>query len=169
MSRMQTNQFESIYNAHYKAAFQYAYHLCHEESIAEDLVQEAFLKYYKSLSMYRRECSELTWLCRIINNLWIDQLRKKKRIQKVTLTDLYIADNTDFVTQIENKDAAKRVHQILHCLPEPYKEVFSLRVFGELPFSEIADLYQRSESWARVTYGRAKMKIISRLDKEEKR
>lgn len=160
---MKQEQFEKIYSAHYKAAFQYAYHLCQDENVAEDMVQEAFLKYYKSLSKFRGDCSEMTWLCRIIKNIWIDQLRTKKKVDPINPE---MADGKDFVLQIENRDMAKRVHKILHNLPEPYKEVFSLRVFGELPFADIANLFGKTESWARVTFGRAKVKIISELKEE---
>ena len=57
------------------------------------------------------------------------------------------------------------MHKLLHRLDEPYKEVFTLRVFGELPFAEISQLFGKTESWARVTFHRAKQKI-QKMDKE---
>jgi RNA polymerase sigma-70 factor (ECF subfamily) len=51
-------------------------------------------------------------------------------------------------------------------MDEPYKEVFSLRVFGELPFAQIAELFGKTESWARVTYHRAKSKIAAIIKEE---
>ena len=62
-----------------------------------------------------------------------------------------------------NKESAFEIHKVLHRLPEPYKEVFSLRVFGELPFSQIGELFGKTESWARVTYHRARLKIKEEL------
>lgn len=58
-----------------------------------------------------------------------------------------------------DRDAARTLHRLLHQLPEPYKEVFSLRTFGELPFSQIGELFGKTESWARVTYFRARQKL----------
>ena len=55
------------------------------------------------------------------------------------------------------------IHAHLHELSEPYKEVFTLRVFGELEYSQIAQLFGKTESWARVTYHRAKMKLIEAM------
>lgn len=55
---------------------------------------------------------------------------------------------------------------VLHRLEEPYKEVFQLRVFGELSFSQIAAIFGKTESWARVTYHRAKLKIQERMDEK---
>ena len=53
---------------------------------------------------------------------------------------------------------------ILHGLDEPYKEVFQLRVFGELSFAQIGRIFGKSENWARVTYHRAKLKIQERME-----
>ena len=63
------------------------------------------------------------------------------------------------------KDLSFHIHKILHSLDEPYKEVFSLRTFGELSFKEIANLFSKTESWARVTYHRAKKIIIENLER----
>jgi RNA polymerase sigma-70 factor (ECF subfamily) len=56
------------------------------------------------------------------------------------------------------------LHLVLHKLEEPYKEVFQLRVFGELSFAQIATIFGKTETWARVTYHRAKLKIQERMD-----
>ncbi len=52
-------------------------------------------------------------------------------------------------------------------MEEPYKEVFELRVFGELSFAEIASIFRKTDSWARVTYHRARIKIKERLEEDE--
>ena len=57
------------------------------------------------------------------------------------------------------KESAFQIHQALHNLSEPYKEVFSLRVLGELSFRQIGLLFGKTENWARVTYHRARLKI----------
>ena len=65
---------------------------------------------------------------------------------------------------IITKESAFEIHKILHNLEEPYKEVFSLRTFGELSFKQIGELFEKTESWARVTYYRAKVKIKEELE-----
>ena len=78
---------------------------------------------------------------------------------------------TDSGLRIEDslldQDQAMTIHEQLHALPEPYKEVFTLRVFGELDYAQIARLFGKTESWARVTYHRAKMKLIEALKEAE--
>ena len=63
----------------------------------------------------------------------------------------------------ETHGEAMRVHRALHRLPDPYREVFWLRVYGELNFADIARLFEKTESWARVTYYRAKIKLREEL------
>ena len=71
---------------------------------------------------------------------------------------------TRLAEAVSDSDMAFRIHLVLHRLDEPYKEVFQLRVFGELSFSQIAAIFGKTESWARVTYHRAKLKIQERME-----
>ena len=75
-----------------------------------------------------------------------------------------IPEQTSFENTISDKVQAEQIHRILHELPDPYKEVFMLKVFGELGFKEIAKLFGKSESWAKMTYYRAKAKIAEKLE-----
>jgi len=74
-----------------------------------------------------------------------------------------VAD-TDFFESFANKEQALQIHRHLHALKEPYREVFTLRVFGELSFKEIADICGKSESWAKVTFYRAKSKLVEDME-----
>lgn len=56
-----------------------------------------------------------------------------------------------------------RILEYLHGIEEPYKEVFMLRVFGELSFKKISEIFGKTESWARVTYHRAKVKLLNEM------
>ena len=66
--------------------------------------------------------------------------------------------------KVSDTDSALQIHMVLHELPEPYKEVFQLRVFGELTFAQIGMVFGKTENWARVTYHRARLKIKERID-----
>ena len=67
---------------------------------------------------------------------------------------------------IADGELLRQVHRIIHKMDEPYKEVFTLKVFGDLSFKDISSLFGKTESWARVTYHRARKKIIEVLRKE---
>ena len=71
---------------------------------------------------------------------------------------------TDFVEHFLDREQARQIYRHVHELGAQYKEVFLLRTLGELSFRDIADIFGRSESWAKVTYFRAKNKIIERME-----
>lgn len=70
-----------------------------------------------------------------------------------------LVNQTSFTSKIVDEESALLVHQFLHQMREPYKEVFTLRVFGELPFEKIAALFGKTPNWARVTFYRAKKRL----------
>ena len=88
--------------------------------------------------------------------------------QKIFVKDEYFDFVPDFRVQftekLEDEEQAFRIHQFLHRMNDPYKEVFSLRVFGELPFERIGQLFGKSSSWARVTYHRARKQIMEYME-----
>lgn len=65
----------------------------------------------------------------------------------------------DVETAYLDREDARKLHILLHNLNEPYKEVFTLRVFGELPFSQIGELFGKTDSWARLIFYRAKKQL----------
>lgn len=69
--------------------------------------------------------------------------------------------------ELIDKETAHKILTFLHGLDEPYKEVFSLHALGEVPLNQISRLFGKSDSWARVTYYRAKAMIISKLEEDE--
>ena len=74
-----------------------------------------------------------------------------------------IAACTAEAESVEDRDSSFRIHLALHELEEPYREVFELRVFGELSFRDIGTIFQKTENWARVTYHRAKIQLQERM------
>lgn len=154
---------EEIIRAEYQAVYRYMLSLCHNEGEAEDVTQEAFFRAMKS-SDFKGKSTIYSWLCRIAKNIWLNRCKKHNR-EMLTEDFSQIQDNSSFSEQLLNKDMAFQIHEILHTLEEPYKEVFSLRVFGELALKDIAKLFGKTESWSRVTFYRAKKMIIDQMRK----
>ena len=159
---------QEVYEKYFTVVYRYLLSLSHNTHIAEELTQETFFKALKKVDDFRGECDLRVWLCQISKNTYYDYLKKNKKYapeaQNELSEDVFSAD---FIRDFSDKETAFRVHKVLHKLSEPYKEVFSLRVFGELSFSDISDLFGKSESWARVTYHRACKKIMEELDDED--
>ena len=73
----------------------------------------------------------------------------------------------DVSEQLADEERSFLIHRLLHDMKEPYKEVFSLRVFGELPYEKIGQLFGKSSGWARVSYYRAKQMIREYMEAME--
>lgn len=156
-------EFEDIYNNYFKDIFLYIYSLSGDRHIAEDITAETFMKAIKSIEKFKGNCDIRVWLCQIAKNCYFSFLRKKKKT--VHLDELSEQkDNFNFEQIISSTEESMEIHEILHNLDEPYKEVFSLRVFGELSFKQIACLFGKSDNWACVTYHRARNKIKERME-----
>lgn len=159
-------EFEQIYNAYFKSVYRYIRKLSGDEHVAEEITSETFLKVMKSIGDFRGECDMRVWICQIAKNTYYSYLKKSNRIANVDETELQnIADpNALLEKQIITQDETQQLRKILHTIPEPYKEIFMWRVFGELSFQEIGDLYGKTDNWACVTYHRARKIIQSRLE-----
>jgi RNA polymerase sigma factor (sigma-70 family) len=154
---------EKIYSAYFRDVFLYLYSLSGDRHIAEDITSETFLKAIESIDGFKGTCDLRVWLCQIAKNSYFSYLRKNKRLVYMKELPEKAADH-DLEQAITLSEASMKVHEILHSLGEPYKEVFSLRVFGELSFKKIAALFGKSENWACVTYHRARQKIKKQLE-----
>lgn len=153
--------FEQIYSDYYGMVYGYALTLCRNSQLAEELTQETFFRALKSVGRFRGDCRLDVWLCQIAKNTYLSLSKKEART--LGPPEETLPDGFDLEQSVANRDAALAVHKILHGLPEPYREVFWLRTFGELPFAQIAGLFGKTESWARVTYHRAKLRIKEEL------
>lgn len=160
--------FEKLYDALYMKVFSYVMTLCGNRDAAEEVTQTAFFKALSAKNKFRAQADVFTWLCAIAKHAWIDLQRADKRRAAQPLDDLDLISNTpDISHRLEKNEASAGIHRIVHEMSEPYKEVFYLRVFGELPFAEIGSIFGKTENWARVTFHRAKLKINERLVEDE--
>lgn len=130
--------FEEIYQTYFADVYRYILALSRDAHTAEEVTQETFFRALAS----------------------IDQCRERKHRGELEQEP----GDDGLECGFADRDAAKRLHRLLHDLPEPYKEVFSLRTFGELPFAQIGELFGKTESWARVTYFRARQKLKEGFD-----
>lgn len=154
---------EKLYHDYFKVVYKYILSLSKDPLTAEEITQETFFKAMKKINEFRGDCSVRVWLCQIAKNTYYNYVKKQSRF--VELTEADEAGSYEEFDFWPNYDA-KAAHRILHHMKEPYKEVFSLRVFGELSFSDIGELFGKSDSWARVTFHRARLMIKEELEYE---
>lgn len=159
-------EFEKIYETYFSDVFLYIKKLSKNESIAEEITSETFFKAMRSIDKFRGDCDIRVWLCQIAKNCFYSYLKKHPAYISLEDAGLNMASETSdaFEEQISTHSEAMQIHSILHDLSEPYKEVFMLRVFGELSFQQIGNIFGKTENWACVTYHRARKKIIQKLE-----
>ena len=156
---------EALYTVCFPKLYRFALSMTRQPSEAEEIVQETFLRALQHADKLPENANLDAWLYRIAHNVHISRLRKRKREVGDAALDM-ISSGEDVENQLSDQDQALHILRHLHTLEEPYKEVFTLRAMGDVGYREIAALFGKSESWARVTYYRARMLITERMNKE---
>lgn len=159
------DDIELIYRKYYKYVKSYACSLCLDESVAEDIAQETFYKAINSYDKFNHQCKIETWLCRIAHNIFVNTKRRKptENIDNI----LHLTADCNVEESIIKTDNIKIILKYATELPSPYKEVFYMKTLGDFSYEVIADVFGKTESWARVTYHRAKQKIAERMNGNE--
>lgn len=155
--------FDEIYSLYFKDVYKYVLSISRDEMIAEEITQETFFKALRNIHKFDGKCKLYVWLCQIAKNTFYTYKKKETYHEDLTVAEDILAD-VNIEQRLLTKESVFNIHKELHSLDEPYKEVFMLRVFGDLSFSQIGSLFEKTESWARVTYYRAKMKLKERIE-----
>ena len=157
---------EELYRTYFDIVYRYIRSISQDGSLAEEVTQETFFKALEKIDQFRGDCDVRVWLCQIAKNTLYDHLKKQKTqlLGDEKLEKAESAGGELLEEKLAQRSQAMEIHKVLHRLSEPYKEVFSLRTFGELNFREIGMLFGKSENWARVTYYRARVKIREELE-----
>ncbi len=155
---------EKLYDAFYMKVFSYVMTLAGDQNDAMEITQETFFRAITTDKEFRGESDSFTWLCAIAKNIFIDEKRRQSKMGEATLEEK--ADSKSLEKSLMDSETSIRIHRILHEMEDPYKEVFQLRIFGELSFQQIGSIFGKTETWARVTYHRARLKLKERMDEK---
>ena len=156
--------FEEIYKMYFKDVYLYIRRLSCDEDIAQEITADTFFKALKSMDKFRGDCDIRVWLCQIAKNSYYTYLKRNKKLDSIEDALYEVPDKSNFVDEVVKHDEAKLIKQILHKVDEPYKEVFMWRVYADMSFKEIGQIFSKSENWACVTYHRARKIIKERLE-----
>ena len=130
--------------------------------LAEELTQETFFRAYMNYASLRSKEKALVWLFQIAKNTyyaWYNEQKKKDSLDDFET----ISGGENIEDTFVQKELSQKALLCLHELGEPYKEVFMLSVFGGFSLKDISSIFGKSESWARVTFYRAKQKLLERM------
>lgn len=154
--------FEKLFNENREFIFKYLMKMTRDSTLSEELTQETFFRAYMNYSSLRNKEKASVWLCQIAKNTYFAWHNEQKK--KGSLEDLEaVSDTNDIEEVFVQKELSQKALCCLHELEEPYKEVFMLSVFGGFSLKDISATFGKSESWARVTFYRAKQKLLEKM------
>ena len=160
------DDLDQIYRQHAQTVYKFLLAQCRDEHLAEELTQETFYQALRSCDRFDGSCKVSTWLCQIAKHLWYRELERRRKHAEPLVEDIPAVDPTA-EEQLQSRETVVELFRRAHDLSAEAREVFLLRLAGELSFREIGEIFGRSENWARVTYYRAKQKVTEGWDRHE--
>jgi len=169
--------FDALVRRYDQAVLRLALHMLGNEQDAQDVHQEAFLKAYRHLGNFRFECSFYTWLYRIVTNLCLDQLRRRKsrREDPATVVDAH-GDEMDLLSnvsdtramanparELDRKQMGQSIAEALDKLTPRERTVFELKHYQGLKLRTIGEMLSTTEETAKNTLFRATRKLRANL------
>lgn len=158
------SSFQKVYEEYAQSVYRFLLSLTRNDDYAEELLSETFYQAFRNIDKFEGRCSLYSWLCRIGKNAWLRECRKNKKYSNITLEELRISDGRPSPEeQLIYKENYVKVMTALLKLSDTYRDVFILHAIGDVKLKDIADMYGKTESWARVTYFRAKQQIVQEV------
>jgi RNA polymerase sigma-70 factor (ECF subfamily) len=169
--------FDALVRRYEQQVLRLALHLTGTEHDAEDIYQEAFLKAYRYIGNFRFECSFYTWIYRIVTNLCLDQLRRRKtrREERSVAVDhsgeeidvlASVSDDRSFsnpARELDRKLLGERIQLALGKLTPRERMVFELKHYQGLRLRTIGEMLSTTEETAKNTLFRATKKLRTQL------
>ncbi len=156
--------FENIYQEYFKDVFLFLRSISAGEELAQELTQETFMKALKKIDSFDGRKDIRAWLFTIARNTYYTYCRRRNIYTGRDIPENIPEDQEPVIDHLIDEEMAFLAHKFLHHMDEPYKEVFTLRVFGELSFDKIALLFDKTANWARVTFYRAKKQMLEYME-----
>ena len=155
-------EFEEIYETYVRRVYRFLLALTGDPSEAEELTQQTFYQAFLHIEQFQGRSSLFTWLCQIGKNEWFRECRRLRRFTDEDIEE--IAADKAIDVELVKKDESRRAVFVLCQLEQPYRDVVILRIYGQLAFSQIALLFEKTESWAKVTFFRGKEKLKKKME-----
>lgn len=169
------NEFERLYETYHHSLFQFLFYMVRNRQIAEELVQEVYIKVLNSYSSFKGDSSEKTWLYSIARHVGVDWIRSQNR-KKRKFLGLFELSEKEYQFRDENqlpdeivmeKEEMKEVYQMLGKCSLDQQQVIILRYIESLSISETATILGWTESKVKTTQHRAIKSLKELLSTED--
>ena len=167
--------FKQLEEKYQRAVINLAYRFLGSREEAEDIAQEVFLRIYKAAKRYKPEAKFATWLFRITNNVCLNELRHRKRVQEVPLEPVYEHPERNLKMDVpapehmrpdlhlELEERNRIIQESLETLPPNQRMAVILKRFEGLSYQEIGDVLNMSVSAVESLLFRAKQTLKKKL------
>ena len=146
---MNADSIEKFYRLYSKDVYIYTFSLCKNEQLAEDIMQEAFLKGILSLDDNHENVK--AWLFMVCRNLWIDYKRKNEKLSKIDINEIEVEDcNSNILKKLVNNEESLNLYNKIITLPQSMKEALILYYYLEVPQQKIAQIMNISNGAVRT-------------------
>lgn len=166
------DDFRKVYDANYTLLMQVVMHIVYNQEIAEDLVQEAFERFYvKNISFPTMDEAKY-WLLRVSKNLALNHIRRNKReIQLVEKVKKLPGETVNFFDSSKaaiEEEERRNVREAVNSLPENLRSVIQLKEYSGLDYKAIGKVLGISETNVKVRVHRARKKLEEILAAEDR-
>jgi len=165
----ETEKFNALYEKVFPVIIKVSYRMTGSRTVAEDLCQEAFIRYYEKFPSIPDEKEAMYWLIRVVKNLTLNYQKRKQREQKAY--QKYIQEPAKKPetgeTQLLLEETKESIQKLLDKLPEKLKTALVLREYGNLSYKEIAKILKITEANVKVRVFRARETIGSMIKQGE--
>ncbi|MGM0607225.1 MAG: RNA polymerase sigma factor [Candidatus Muiribacteriota bacterium] len=161
-----SSQFEKIMDIYSKRLYSFLYRMCLNEALAEDILQQAFIKAYRYLNKWDNSRGLKNWLYMIARNCFYDYVKKEKKINFVSMHDLEFflsADETGPEKEAMNREEVREVVKKIYTLKPKYAEILILRYIEDLSYEEISQILQLPLGTVKIRIHRAREKLIQAI------
>ncbi len=167
--------FKQLVETYQKLVVNTCFGMVHTTEDAEDIAQEVFIEVFRSIQNFRADSKISTWLYRIAINRSLNFIRDNKRkkwfhsIEDVLkgkthqLSEIHHGNNETPISEMENSQRAKILHEAIDSLPENQKIAFTLNKYEDLSYKEISEVMNLSVSSVESLIHRAKIKLQKKL------
>jgi len=158
------NSFSQLMERHQRGLLRLSMRFTREQSQAEDIVQESFIKAYQKIEMFEGRSSFKSWLYQIAVNTARNRLRSRHH-ETVSIDELSLGVSAGAEMELVQMDVRRIIRAEVENLPERQKMALKLRIFEDLSFKEIAEIMACPYDTAKANYRHALMKLKTNLEK----
>ena len=156
---MKSTAWENLFKKYYNEALLYVFSFCHNRALAEDVVQEAYMRAIRSID--EEKDGFKFWLLKVCRNLYFDTLRKNKKVEAIT-SDM--PSNESLVDYVIQKDEYRALYKAISLLKEDFREIVRLYYFDSMSVKEIASIVDESVDNVKIKLYRARLKLKDILE-----